>query len=525
MVIDSRLGAVTVAFAVATTGAILFALPIAGLALVWRLRAARGERRQQLRWIATSGVAVVAAAIIAIVAVALSWGGPSPWLADVPLFLAYLSVPLCTGVAILRYRLYDIDVIINRAVVLVVVAVFVTTGYVAVVVGTGVALGQRVEGRFWPSLLALAMVALAFQPLRSRVLRWADRLAYGDRAGLYEALADFSRQIGAVASPDQLLPLFAEAAGRGVGAFRAWVHVDVPGTAGLSASWPNDAVGIIERPSDVQVTITDRGAPLGVLSVRMKPGRPVRGAERRLLESFAEQAGLALRNIRLEAQLRMRVAEAAAQSTAMEAARRRLVGARDAERQRVAETINQTVLARLEPLVPALGPDQPVGPEATADLLRRLDMATGASLEALRQVTHGLFPAVLNRRGLVPALRDHLATVGAVDVLQARDSVADHRFPAATEAAGYYCCLASLAEMARPAHVRLALRDGLLIVDVEGPAKDLAGSGPAQQAWFADPVLLADRVEAAGGLLRRDRSPDGVLVVHAELPAPTGSTV
>jgi len=525
MVIDNRLGTVTVVLAVATTCAILLALPIAGLALVRRLRTARGEQRQQLRWIATSGVALVAAAIVAIVAVAVSWGGGISWAAQVPLFIAYLSVPLCTGVAILRYRLYDIDVIINRAVALILVAAFVTAGYVAVVLGIGAALGRRVEGRFWPSLLALALVALAFQPVRSRVLRWADRLAYGERAAPYEALADFSRRIGAAASPGELLPLFAEAAGCGVGARWARVHLEVPGTSGLSVSWPDGVEGAEERP-DWEVTIADRGEPVGVLSVAMRPGRPGRRDERRLLEGFVEQAGLALRNVRLEAQLRARVAEAAAQSSALEAARRRLLGARDAERQRVAATINHTVLAGLEPLVPVLEPGRRPSPEAMAEELRRLDLATDAALEALRRVTHGLFPAVLTRRGLVPALRAHLANIGAVDVLQVQAPVAQSRFPAATEAAGYFCCLAALAEMARPAGVRLGLCDGLLVIEVIGPANDLGDTAPApQQAWFVEPALLADRVEAAGGLLRRERSPDGALVVRAELPAPTGSAV
>jgi hypothetical protein len=156
---------------------------------------------------------------------------------------------VCAGVAILRYRLYDIDLIINRAFALAVLVTFVTAGYIAAVVLIGAVLGRRVEGRFWPSLVAIAVVALAFQPVRSRVLRWADRLVYGQRAVPYEALADFSRRIGGTASPDELLPLFAEAAALSVGARRARVDVDVPGTSGLSVSWPTDAEGADDQPA------------------------------------------------------------------------------------------------------------------------------------------------------------------------------------------------------------------------------------------------------------------------------------
>ena len=509
-VIDSSFSAVSVFLVVGSNVAVVLALPVAGAALVMRLRSAHGEQRQQLRWIATSAAALVAAAAFTVVAQALSWGGKLSWAAFLPLFLAYAGVPLCAGIAILRYRLYDIDVIINRALVLAVLAAFVTAGYVAVVILVGAGVGGLREGPFWPSLLAIAVVALAFQPVRKRVLHWADRLVYGRRAVPYEALADFSRRIGAAATPSELLPLFAEAAGRSVGARGARVHLDVPGTSGLWAAWPEGP----DDQSSVQLAVTDRGERMGLLALTMPPGRALRPDEQRLLEGFAEQAGLALRNVRLEAELRARVAEAARQSSTLEASRRRLLEARDAERRRVAATINRTVVAHLEPLVPALGSGWQAGREEVSDLLRRLDVATGATLDALREVTHGLFPAVLSRRGLVPALRAHLATTGLTDVLQVPAPLEDRRFSPAAEAAAYFCCLAALDDLARPTNLRLALRDGLLILDVSGAA---AGGSRAPQS--AQHSFVVDRVEAAGGRVRRDHAPDGTLVLHAELPA------
>jgi signal transduction histidine kinase len=512
-VLDSSFSAVTVFLVVGSNVAVVLALPVAAAALVMRLRSARGEQRQQLRWIATSAAALVAAAAFTVVAQALSWGEKLSWAGFLPLFLAYLAVPVCAGVAILRYRLYDIDVIINRALVLAVLVAFVTAGYVAVVILVGTGVGGLNEGPFWPSLLAIAVVALAFQPLRNRVLHWADRLVYGKRAVPYEALADFSRRIGAAASPSELLPLFAEAAGRSVGARDARVHLHVPGTAGLWGAWP-EGTDSADNQSSVQLTVTDRGEPMGLLALTMPPGRALRPEERRLLEGFAEQAGLALRNVRLEADLRARVAEAARQSSALEASRRRLLEARDAERQRVAATINRTVVAQLEPLVPVLESGWQAGPEEVSDLLRRLDVATGATLDALRDVTHGLFPAVLSRRGLVPALRAHLAATGLTDVLQVPAPLQDRRFSPAAEAAAYFCCLAALDDLARPTDLRLALRDGLLILDIAGTAAD--GGHLPQSAQHS---FVVDRVEAAGGRVRLDRAPDGTLVLHAELPA------
>jgi signal transduction histidine kinase len=515
-------GALTARLVVATTWAVLLSLPVAGWALVWRLRSSRGEQRQQLRWIAMS-------ATLALLALARSWGGPVPWIATIPLLLAYLGVPVCTGVAILRYRLYDIDLIINRAVLLLAVAAFVTAAYVAVVVVIGAALGREAQGKFWPSLVALIVIALAFQPLRHRMLRWADRLVYGPRAEPYEALAEFSRQIGTAASPAELLPLFVQAAANRAGAFQARAHVDVPGTSGLSASWPDAADRPGELPS-VELPITHRGERLGALVLTMPPGRPLRNDEQRLLERFAEQAGLGLSNVRLEAQLRARVAQAVAQSTALEASRRRLLGARDVERRRVAATLDRVVLAPLQSLVPQLNPDG-ISAEAAVSLLRRLDAATGDALNSLRQMTHGVFPTVLSRRGLVPAIRDELARIRAAGVLQVEPEVEESRFPAAIEVAGYFCCLGALSTVTAPLAVRMALANGLLLIDIAGTAtgpvswvpQTTVPSGadhpvPTATKWFVEPAALVDRVEAVGGSLRRDSRPWGGCVVHIELP-------
>ena len=112
--------------------------------------------------------------------------------------LAYIFFSVTVGVAIFRYRLYDIDVILNRAIVLGTLAVFVSVGYIVVVVAIGAvlqAVGAPGSPLYWPSLVATALVAVAFQPVRRHVLRLADRLVYGTRAAPYEALATLGRRL------------------------------------------------------------------------------------------------------------------------------------------------------------------------------------------------------------------------------------------------------------------------------------------------------------------------------------------
>ena len=154
------------------------------------------------------------------------------------LHLAYIGVTLSVGVAILRYRLYDIDVILSRAIVLGVLAVFVTVGYIGVVVAIGAvlsAVGAPGSALYWPSLVATALVAAAFQPVRRHVLRLADQLVYGNRAAPYEALASLSRRLADSPSPEPCRRGSPRPTGRAVGAARTVVRLGEPDGDGSRA--------------------------------------------------------------------------------------------------------------------------------------------------------------------------------------------------------------------------------------------------------------------------------------------------
>ena len=172
--------------------------------LVVRLRRSRDDVRRQLLWIA-SAAALLAVGVVVILAVPRVTGVEGTWLAALPLRVAQVAVPLCVAVAVLRHRLLEIDLIVNRAVVL---AAGHRPGRCRLRARRG-DVGLAVDGGtsgFWPSLLATAVVALAFQPLRSRVVRVADRLAFGAAAAPYEALADFSRRLGEQPRPVDAAP-------------------------------------------------------------------------------------------------------------------------------------------------------------------------------------------------------------------------------------------------------------------------------------------------------------------------------
>ena len=203
--------------------------------------------RRQLLWIASSA-AFLAIGVVLILVIPRIQGEEGTWVAALPLRLAQLAVPLCVAVAVLRYRLLQIELIVNRALVLALATGFVAVAYVLVVVVLGVAIGGGTGG-FWPSLLATAVVAIAFQPLRGRVVKIADRLAFGAAAAPYEALADFSRRLGERPDPSALLPAVAEAAAHAVNASRVRALLNVEAGPDRSADWPPFAR---RRPGDLR---------------------------------------------------------------------------------------------------------------------------------------------------------------------------------------------------------------------------------------------------------------------------------
>src|SRR5204862_6116476 len=119
-------------------------------------------------------------------------------------------------VAILKYRLYDIDVVINKTVVFGTLTVAITAIYAAIVAGIGTLAGR--QGSLLLAALAAAVVAVAFQPLRQRAQHLANRVVYGRRATPYEVLSDFSRRVGAAYASEDVLSQIAHIVAAGTGA-------------------------------------------------------------------------------------------------------------------------------------------------------------------------------------------------------------------------------------------------------------------------------------------------------------------
>ncbi len=480
------------------------------VSLALRLRRARDDVRRQLLWIAVSA-ASLAFGVLVILVVPQIQGDGRTWQAALPLHLAWIAFPLCVAVAVLRHRIFDIDVIVNRALVLGLATVVVAVGYALVVVLVGMVVGKGTAGP-WPSLLATALVALAFQPLRRRVLRIADRLAFGAAAVPYEALADFSRRLGDSPDPSALLPTVADAAAHAVNASRAVVVLHVEAGPDRSAVWPAHDTAV-PAASGVEVPIVDRGERLGSITVVMPAGHPLRSRQQRLLADLADQAGMAFRDGQLTAELTGQVGQLGERTRELAESRRRLISAGDAERSRLEREITRQVVSHLATLPSRLRqlsqPERQGRSALRIDVLGPLVESLNTALETLREITRGVYPAQLARSGLAMALGSLLARPGSAGRLVVDDFAVGRRFDPRVEAALYFCAAEAARHFGVPVTVTLTAPDAQLQLIVSGSDR---GGLPLGH--------LRDRVEAVGGSISLTEE-DGRSVCEVRTPAPT----
>ena len=286
----------------------------------------------------------------------------------------------------------------------------------------------------------------------------------------------------------------AHAVGRAVSARSAVARLELAGTASIQATWSAGGRGTASEPAvpgaeHSEVDVADPAGHLGTLSVELAPGRRLRPHERRLLEDLAEQAAVAFRNARLEAELAAHVAALDGQTEALEASRRRLFEAENVGRRRVQATISRDVLPHLEAVPPELDRLQTEeDPAAAGAALGRLVDRTTAALDQLRILTRGIFPTTLARSGIGPALASHFAGDRQGTSLHVDESAADRRFPSRVETAAFFCCTRSADGAGTETVVDITLDHGDLVLDLRGLGPDR----PDHQA-------MVDRVEAAGG--------------------------
>ena len=414
---------------------------------MFRYRAADRIEREQLRWLILAGV-LVGLGILAnpLVSKVVSDPSTATDIGNAIASLTVTAVPIAIGIAILRYRLYDIDVVLNKTVVYGALAAFITGVYVAIVVGVGSLAGRGGQPNVALSILATGVVAIAFQPVRERVQRFANHLVYGKRATPYEVLSEFSDRLGGAYAAEDLLPRMARILAEGTGAARADVWLASGSMLRPDATWPEDAPSLADLPvepfPDAVIPVRHQGELLGALSLEKRTGETLSATEQKLVKDLAGQAGLVLRNVRLTEELLARLED-------LKASRQRLVAAQDEERRKLERNLHDGAQQQLVALSVKARLAQQLArrdPAQVALMLEQIQSDTNDALENLRDLARGIYPPLLQDKGLVAALEAQARKAVVPTAVQGNGI---GRFGQDVEAAVYFSCLEALQNIAK----------------------------------------------------------------------------
>ncbi|TLP58799.1 sensor histidine kinase [Microbispora triticiradicis] len=493
------------------TTALMGALFLAGAGdLVRRARRGDAGERAQLKWLAYA--AGLAGLIVAgRLAAGLTDGDPrSIW----PVTSAFWEVtgtfaacllPAAAAVAVLRHGLFDIDLVINRTLVYVLLSACVFGGYVLVVTYLGAVF--RAAGGLPVSVAAAGVVAVVFAPLRERLQRAVNLVMYGRRDDPYAALALLGRRLEEAAEPGAVLA----AAARSVAEALRLPHVAVEVAGG-----PTHAYGV-PSPGTVRLPLAHRGEPVGDLVLSPRPGESGLGArDRRVLADLARQTGIAVHAVRLSADLQR--------------SRERLVAAREEERRRLRRDLHDGLgptLAALTMRAEAVQ-DMVDDPDALA-MLEEIMTDARTAMADVRTLVEGLRPPALDTLGLAGAIRSHAARLPGAEVGVEIDGTLP-ALPAAVEVAAYRIAAEALANARRHAgagrvRVRLGMAGGghpgvleVEVADEGGEPYAVDAGDPASTRPGVGTASMRERAAELGGTCDIGPRPGGGTRVLARLP-------
>ena len=466
-------------------------------------RAARDPvSRRQIRWVAFATVLVGSIGLAFAVLPEIVFGHPLvSWNL---IALLGLLIHIAFATAILQHRLFDIDVIINRAMVYGGLTASVVGIYVLVVGYLGKVFQAR--GSLAISLVAAGLVAIIFQPLRERLQRAVNRWMFGERDDPYAVISRLGRRLEATVAPDTVLPAIVETIAQALKLPYAAIALQQSSDLLTAASYG------LARGEPVTLPLIYQGEPVGrlVLSPRT-PNESFSPAEMRLLEDIAHQAGVAARAVRLTADLQR--------------SRERLVATREEERRRLRRDLHDGlgptlagIALKLEAARNLLTRD----PAAADAVLRDLKSETQTAIGEIRRLVYDLRPPALDELGLISALREQLTTYQANGLqisLEAPGQLPP--LPAAVEVAAYRIVQEALTNVVRHASARscritIKVDEALEIAVVDDgiglPSEVRAGVGLTS---------MRERAAELGGTFTIERQPAGGTRLLARLPLPT----
>jgi signal transduction histidine kinase len=448
-----------------------------------RLKQATGERRLQLLWLVWGALAVPLGLLVMWVNHFVL--GDRDWLTDATLTSISVALPTTVAIAVLRHRLFDIQVVLSRtltygALVVGVIALYALLLLVAEQLG-----GNGTAG----GLLAVAVVAVAVHPayswLRQRIERWV----YGYRSQPHEALRLLADRAEA-AEPEVLGASITEAVAEALRVGSVWVDTG-------KADADDDHV--------VRTPLVHRGERIGDLAVEVPAGRQLSPADMSLLRDLARYAAVLVRSARQGDQLRE--------------SRSRIVAGREEERRRLRRDLHDGVGPSLAAIVLKLNAAQSRadGAERNA-LLAEAREEVKAAIAEVRRLVDDLRPPAIDEVGLVGAIRQRAAALSGDLTIEVTGPQPMPALPAAVEVAAFRIASEAMTNVARHAdasrcRVVIAV-NGSFELTVADNGRGTDRSTTRGVGWTS----MRERAAELGGSCTISSRPEGGLVVRALLP-------
>lgn len=411
-------------------------------------------------------------------------------------------IPVAVTVGVLRHRLYEVDIWVNRALVYATLTGVVGLAYAMVtLLGTWWWRDNELVG---PMVLAV-LLGVAFQPLRKRVQRSVDRFVYGRRKEPYAVLTDLGRQLSTVRPPDEVLKTLVR---------QVCVALNLPYAAvtlsdsDLTVSWPANTP-VPQRGSRETFALAWQGQELGQLLAVTSPGDDLGPGDRDLLDELARHAGSAVRAARLNDDLRR--------------SRVRILGTREDERRRLQRDLHDGLMPTLASLYQRVEVARTVLTEDPVEadrILAEVGERSKGMVSEMRALVRGLRPPELEL-GLASALQNHVHNLNGLTVSVSADDLP--AIPPAIETAAYRIALEGLTNAARHsrgtrATVDLTVSDDALRIRVADNGQGL----PEGFAAGTGVLSMRERADEVGGTFDLSGPPGGGTRVTATLPLDGG---
>lgn len=502
---------------------ILYVLPWIGIlyAQIYRYHhISSHQQKQQTKWVVYGLGIYLSLQIIGTIPYIYLYSLPlqfplPPWqpVADLAYVLAIATIPVTLTIAVMRYRLYDIDVIINHTMVYGSLTAIVIAIYILIVVIIGSFI--HAQGNLVVTLLATGLIAVLFQPLRERLQRGANRLIYGERDNPIEALARLGRQMEVVLPSDQVLPALVKTIAQ---------TLKLP-YVGIHQKGQSDISFGLEAENIVCFPFTFQGETTGeLLASPRSPDESFSSAETRLLQNLARQAGVVVRNAQLTADLQR--------------SRQNLVTAREEERHRLRRDLHDGLGPTMAGLALKLDAARDLVSsnlesgnkeelEEAIQLLGELKTQTQETVQNIRHIVHALRPPSLDVLGLGSALQAYIGQVAAPRSLTIQMSTTPDHFPrlsAAVEVAAYRIVLEAITNVIN--HAKADNCEVFLILENDNLKMEIKDDGiglPKARKYGIGLNSMRERAEELGGHVELSSSSQGTRV-RAEIPVfPAGS--